>query len=155
MEAAFSYLLVKLNCPVLIIPENARCEDLKQIAYATDLRSTDLNIIRWLKEFSEFLNINLFIMHVSPDTISTEEAASKNITEQILYKTKNDRTSIKYYQGKSIGQSLHEMIEQMNVEMLAMLYRKYGFFKSLFHESKTHKMVKHTKIPVLIFPEPE
>ena len=148
-------VLDKINCPVLIIPENARFKDVEKIAYATDLRSTDLEIFKYLNELCEILKVDLSIVHVSPDTISIEEALSKKITEQILYKTHNDRTTIKYYQGKSVGESLHEMIVQTNVGMLAMLYRKYGFFKSLFHESKTHQMVKHTKIPVLVFPDSE
>ena len=146
-------VLEATTCPLLIIPQNARFNDVEKIAYATDLRSSDLNIFKYLNELCEILNVDLSIVHVSPDKISIEEPIIKKITEQILDNTKNDRTSITYYQGKSIGQSLHEMIEQTNVGMLAMLYRKYGFFKSLFHESKTHKMVKHTKIPVLIFPE--
>jgi nucleotide-binding universal stress UspA family protein len=148
-------VLDKINCPVLIIPENARFVDVEKIAYATDLRSTDLNIFKYLNELCEILKVDLSIVHVSPDTSSIEETSNKEITEQILYSTHNDRINIKYYQGKSIGQSLHEMIEQTNVGMLAMLYRKYGFFKSLFHESKTHQMVKHTKIPVLVFPDSE
>lgn len=148
-------VLDKINCPVLIIPENARFKDVEKLAYATDLRSTDLNIIKYLNELCEILKVDLSIVHVSPDTILIEETSSKEITEQILYRIHNDKTAIKYYQGKSIEQSLHEMIEQTNVGMLAMLYRKYGFFKSLFHESKTHQMLKHTKIPVLVFPDPE
>ena len=94
-------------------------------------------------------------MHVSPDTISPEEAASKNITEQILLKTTHNQTYIKYFQGKNIKDSLHEITEEFNVDILALMHRKYGFFDSLFHASTSYKMVKHTKIPVLIFPEPE
>lgn len=148
-------VLNNIKHPVLIIPQNADFTNLRKIAYATDLRSTDLNIIKWLKELSEILKIELFIMHVSPDTISTEEAASKNITEQILYKTPHHQTHIKYLQGKNIKDSLHEILDEFNVDIIALMHRQSGFFDSLFRASTSYKMVKHTKIPVLIFPESE
>jgi len=55
-----------------------------------------------------------------------------------INKTYN-RTLVEAAAGKDIMKSL------------AMLYRKYGFFENLFHVSSTHKMIKHTQIPVLIF----
>lgn len=33
-----------INCQVFIIHQNARFKDVEKIAYATDLRSTELNI---------------------------------------------------------------------------------------------------------------
>jgi len=140
---------------VLTISQKAEFSKFREIAYATDLRSSDVNIIKWLKQFSEMLEVDLSVIHIPPDNISPEEETSKKITEEILKRTPDNHSNIKYYQGKNIEQSLHEIIKQMDVGMLAMLYRKYDFFKSLFHGSQAHKMIRHTDITVLIFPDSE
>lgn len=148
-------VLDKIHCPVLIIPQNATCEDFEKIGYATDLRSDDLSIIEWLKELTEIFQIELFMMHVSADIVSTEEDVSKTMTEQVLLTKSHNPPYINYFQGENIKHTLQEIIEEYNVDILALKHRKYGFFHSLFHSSTSDNMVKHTKIPVLVFPGDE
>ena len=148
-------VLKNINHPVLIIPQNADIIKLRKIAYATDLRSPDLHIIEWLNELSEMLQAELLVTHISSDTLSNQENdLSQKLTEGI-YQDKFSKIHIRSFQGQNINDSLHEIIEQMDVDMLSMMHRKYGFFDGLLHASTSHKMVKHTKIPVLIFPDAE
>ena len=144
-------VLDAINCPVLIIPKNAELKVLNKIAYATDLRSTDLFIVQWLDEFCESLNAELLITHVVPDFLTDQEfALSSRIIEKI-YDSKFMKIHTAVFQGKNIAESLHEIMELQNVGLLAMHHRRYGFFDSLFHKSTSHKMIKHTEIPVLVF----
>ena len=148
-------VLKNINHPVLIIPQNADLKELRKIAYATDLRSPDLLIIEWLNELSEMLQAELLVTHISSDTLSNQENdLSEKLTEGI-HQDKISKIHIRSFQGQNIKDSLHEITEQMNLDILAMMHRKYGFFDGLFHASTSHKMVKHTKIPVLIFPDAE
>jgi len=146
-------VLDEINHPVLIVPHNADFTTFRQLTFATDFRSNDLSIINWLKEFLKPLQATLFVEHVSPENETMEEVEDKKLTEEILFNETYIRTHVETIPGKDIVKSLHEVIENMNVGIIAMLYRKYGFFESLFHVSTTHKMIKHTQIPVLIFPE--
>lgn len=148
-------VLDKIHCPVLIIPENATCEDFQKIGYATDLKSDDLPVIDWLKDLTAIFQIELFMLHVSANNVLIEEEVSKTITEEILFTQSPDRPYINYFQGKNIKNTLQEVIEEYAVNILALKHRKYGFFHSLFHSSTSDNMVKHTKIPVLVFPGEE
>lgn len=143
-------VLEKINCPVLIIPNEAEYKELKKIAYATDFRSSDVEIINWLYELADSLKIGLVLVHVSSDTITDEE---KDIlkSQETIYKSLFPKTSIQLYEGENIQHSLHKIAEQMDVSMLALLHRRHEFFESLFHASISHKTIKHTEIPVLIF----
>ncbi len=145
-------VLDKIICPVLIVPQNATVEDFAKIGYATDLKSDDLSIIEWLKELTEIFQIKLFKMNVSADIISTDEDISKTMTEQVLLTKSHNPPYINYFQGDNIKATLQEIIEGYNVDILALKHRKYGFFHSLVHLSTSANMVKHTKIPVLVFP---
>jgi len=146
-------VLDSVPCPVLIIPQSAHFESVKKITYATDLKSNDASINDWLDDFAKSLDAELSIKHVSPDDNDLEEVADINATGQILHKKSTLKLQIETVQGKNIARALRQIIEERNVGIITMLYRKYGFFESLFHVSSTHKMIKHTQIPVLIFPE--
>lgn len=148
-------VLDKIHCPVLIIPHNAIYENFEKIGYATDLKSDDLSIVEWLKELTEIFHIELFMMNVSADMVTTEEEVSKTMTEEVLFTKSPDQPNINYFQGKNIKHTLQEVIEEYNVDILALKHRKYGFFHSLFHSSTSDDMVKHTKIPILVFPGEE
>lgn len=144
-------VLEHVHCPVLIVPENAHFESLKNITYASDLKSNEASINIWLDEFAKGLNAILSIVHVSPDENDLEEVAAKNASGKMLYRHSASRHPIQTFQGKNIGRSLQQVIEETNVGLLAMLYRKYAFLERLFHVSSTHRMIKDTQIPVLIF----
>ena len=145
-------VLEKINCPVLIIPKEAEYKKLKKIAYATDFRSSDVDIINWLYKLAEPLKIGLILVHVSADTITEIEKRVLKSQEEI-YKSQFPTTTIKTYEGENIQDSLHEIADNLDVSMLALLHRRHEFFESLFRPSISHKMLKHTVIPVLIFPD--
>jgi len=143
-------VLEKINCPLLIIPKEAEYRELKKIAYATDFRSSDVGVVNWLYELTDPLKIELILVHVSSDTIADKEQDVLKNQEKI-YKSQFPKTAIEFYEGENIQDSLHKIEEQMDVSMLALLHRRHEFFESVFQPSISHKMIKHTEIPVLIF----
>ena len=143
-------VLEKINCPVLIIPKETEYKTLKKIAYATDFRSSDVDIINWLYHLADPLKIELILVHVSADTIMDNEQDVLKGQEKI-YKSQFPKATIQLYEGENIQDSLHKIAEQLDVNMLALLHRRHEFFESLFQASISHKMIKHTGIPVLIF----
>ncbi len=143
-------VLEKINCPVLIIPKEAEYKKLKKIGYATDFRSSDVDIINWLYKLADPLKIALILVHVSADTISDSEKDVLRSQEKI-YKSQFPGTTIQIFEGENIQDSLHKIAEQLDVSMLALLHRRQEFFEGLFRASISRKMIKHTAIPVLIF----
>jgi nucleotide-binding universal stress UspA family protein len=136
-------VLDEINQPVLIIPKNVEYKNLKKIAYATDFKSSDLKIIEWLYKLAKDLEIKLSIVHVSSDIVADKEKGISK-EQKNLYQEKFPGLSIQLYEGENTQDSLHKIAEQI---------RKYGFFEILFHQSTSHKMVRHTEIPNLIFPD--
>lgn len=145
-------VLENMNCPVLVIPKDAEYKKLKKIAYATDFRSSDLDIIHWLYEFANPLKMRLVLVHISSDTITNEEKEILKNQEKI-YKSQVPGITVEFYDGESIQDSLHKTVEQLDANMLVMLHRRKEFLENLFHASISHKMIRHTEIPIIIFPE--
>ena len=141
-------VLEKISCPVLVIPKEAKFKNLKKIAYATDFRSSDISIVNWLYELADHLKIELILIHVSSDDITEKDTLK---SQEQVYKTQFPKTTIQVYDGENIQESLHKIAEQIDISMLALLHRRHEFFESMFRASVSHKMIKHTEIPVLIF----
>jgi len=139
-------VLENISCPVLIIPQNTVFEGLGKIAYSTDLRSDDLFIIEWLHKFTQMFEAELMIAHISPDTLSDQEHELSKKEIERIYRNKFPKTYITLFQGQDIKDSLLQIIEQKDMNILALMHRKYGFFESLFHASISDKMIKHTKL---------
>jgi nucleotide-binding universal stress UspA family protein len=143
-------VLEKITCPLLIIPKEADYKTLKKIAYATDFRSSDVDVIKWIYELTDLLKVELILVHVSSDTIADkEDDISKS--QQKVYHSQFPNTAVRFYEGENIQDSLHKIAEQLDVSMLGLLHRRHEFFESLFHASISHKMIKHTAIPILVF----
>ncbi len=137
--------------PVLIIPTGSVCENLKNVVYATDFRNTDIGIIKWLRDFSQKIKTELSIIHVSSATSSNMVEKDKRFAQEI-FSNAGDTVQIKYFHQKTISESLLQMEKEMNIDILALMHRKHGFFDNLFHGSTAHKVIRHTEIPVLVFP---
>ena len=143
-------VLEKINRPLLIVPKEAEFNNLQKIAYATDFRSSDAGIVKWLYELKQLLQVELLLVHVSTD-MATEKEKDILVTQETSYKSEFPEASIQLYEGENIQDSLHKIDEELNVDMIALLHRRHEFFESLFHPSISHKMIKHTESPVLIF----
>ncbi|MBN9385586.1 MAG: universal stress protein [Chitinophagaceae bacterium] len=57
--------------------------------------------------------------------------------------------------GKHLEKSLQEYIDDNNIDVLAMITYKRGFWDRLFHPSYTKRMSYHTKVPLLAVPADE
>ena len=143
-------VLEKINCPLLIVPKEAEFNNLQKIAYATDFRSSDADVVKWLYELKELLQVELLLVHVSTDK-AIEKEKDILVNQETSYKSEFPEASIQLYEGENIQDSLHKIDEELNVDMIALLHRRHEFFESLFNPSISHKMIKHTEIPVLIF----
>lgn len=143
-------VLKKVTCPVLIIPQKAEYKKLKRVAYATDFSSADVDIINWLTGFTNSLKIGLMLVHVSSET-STDKEKEVLQSQEKIYKSQFPKTKMRFYEGENIQHSLHKIVDQLDITMLALLHRRREFFEGMFHASISHKMIKHTQIPVLVF----
>ncbi len=53
-------------------------------------------------------------------------------------------------ENTNVEQGINSFLNKGNVDMVAMLERKVGFFEKLFHKSITKQVATHTKLPLLV-----
>lgn len=138
------------SCPVLAVPENAKCGKMKTMLFATDYHDSDVEDIASLAEIAKQFDSEIIIVHVSEGKES--DSAMLHWFEGIV-KKKTDFTKISFFLlGKSdLVPSLDSFVQNNDVDLVAMSTRKRSPFEKLFSASQTKRMVYHTHIPLLAF----
>ncbi len=149
-----SDIIEKANCPVLIVPYQARFAEFKKIAFATDLASNGINALRCLSIFAKYFNSKILITHVSPENLSYTEESS--IIDQFREKVSSVITypAIDYREikSKSVVKGLDWLSDHTDIDMIVLIHRKRNFFQKILEASVTQKVAGYLSMPMLVFP---
>ena len=145
-------IISELNCPLLVIPENATYKPIKKIVYAIDLENYDQNSIYTLKFFADKFNAHITLLHISDDA-DLDDKHFKNYKEIMNRVTDYENLTFELMKSNDIASAIDDYIIEHKADMLAMLSRKRNLIDKTFNSSLTRKMSYHVSIPMLAFPE--
>lgn len=131
-----THTMLSATCPVLAVPELAEFKDIEHVAYATDFRPKEQQVINQLLKFTETVGAHLGLVHAA-------------FREGAIEITEHDSFSI--VKSESVMEGLDQYIREKKVDILALYIPKRRLWEQLFHQSFTKRMIFHTSIPLLIF----
>jgi nucleotide-binding universal stress UspA family protein len=144
----------KLRFPVLAVPLGAKFEGIRKVLFACDvLRGVSEKVLVNVKELALSLNAEVEVFNVNRaleelkregDGLSATNAIDDGL-EGITYYYKNVKSS-------AVIKEIEKEIEVFGADMLIMVPKKYGFWASLIHTSKTRIMASGLQIPLLSIP---
>jgi nucleotide-binding universal stress UspA family protein len=143
--------------PLVIIPYTAKFTPVKKIAYATDFKHSEIDLVTIYKliPFAKQLDAEILLTHVIDET--HQSPTFKKWLDNMLTDLSNkaDYTNIYYrlIKNREPESGLDWLCEHGQVDMLAMLHHKHSFLDNLLNKSYTQKMAGHISIPLLVFPE--
>jgi nucleotide-binding universal stress UspA family protein len=144
-----------LDLPLLLIPPAAGFNDIKRVAFATDLTSTkdDIEAIESLTKLIAPLNAEILLTTVDDhdNYFTLNEQFMQEILNTMALKNKKDLLSTRVLRAKEIENELATLCAEEHVDVLAMVHHHLGFIKRLFKGSHTLEMTKNVNIPILIF----
>jgi len=145
----------KLNFPVLAVPLHAKFEGTRKILFACDVfHGVSEQVLARVKEVAtslsesevEIFNVNDKVEELKTEThISTAVHAINEGLEGITYYYKNVRSN-------EVIKEIEKEIIEFNADLLIMVPKKYGFWSSIVHRSKTRIMASGLNIPLLSIP---
>ncbi|MBT8184389.1 MAG: universal stress protein [Eudoraea sp.] len=142
-----------LACPVLVVPEAYQFEPPKEIALVTDLkRNFDASVIDPIKQIANHLGARVRIMHINEkDELNKYQRSNLHILEEYLSEVPTSVHWMPYFASKA--QVIQAFIEELGIDMLAMIHYNHGFLEELTREPVITKMAFQTTIPLLTIPE--
>ncbi len=134
--------------PVLLIPNSVAYKAMDNIAFATDNRAVDKNVLRalqpWIKQFDAFIHT----VHVKEDQSNTYDEGEVRI--QKLKEVPDFAYKSVTIESDTIEYGLNRYIEQNNIDMLVMVTSHRGFIENLLHRSTTKRMIFNTEVPLMV-----
>ncbi len=145
------HVVRSISCPVLMVPQGCRFEQLNKIVYATDYRDKDVLAINKLLEFAFGFEPELTLLHINTerDIISTEEfTLFKDRFEEKLDKFKINFEQIT---AKKVSTGIDLYMKQNDSDALVLLTKQYDLIDQIFHHSITKELSYYASYPVLIY----
>lgn len=141
----------KLKFPVLAVPIGAKFEGAKNVLFACDvLKGVSEKVLAGIKELAEHLDAEVEVFTV--DKTVRELQSRPNCIQEI----DEGLNGISYYyknvESSLVIEEIEKEIVEFKADLLIMVPRKYGFWSSLVHKSKTRMMASGLDIPLLSIP---
>lgn len=140
-----------VNCPVLLIPTEARYRKIKKIAFTTDLSPEDIELIELLAVFARPFDAEILIAHISADVYDAQHQQKiEGFLNNVTCKNNYDKIYYRHVQNDDIEEGIFWLSENGQVDMLTMVHRAHNMFSKLLGDSKTKQLARRIKIPLMV-----
>jgi nucleotide-binding universal stress UspA family protein len=138
------------NYPLIVVPENAIYDTLKEVAFMTDydyyFERAEINpLVELVKQSGAELHITHVL--IKGDKPSQEKELVREHLEDIL---KPVTPKYHFLTEKSVENAIHLFVQSRNTDLLCMVTKKHSFLQRLFKKPTTKEVSFHTKIPMLV-----
>lgn len=142
-------LIGKIDCPLLVIPENAVLTSLRELVLATDYEIT--YSMKGLRPFLEFVHpkaqVSVLFVNENDTELNVSKTQTKHELETMLSKYKNEHFMLTQI---SMDQGARVFAESRNVDMFCVIAKKHNFLQRFFGKSYSKMLTRHTRVPLLI-----
>lgn len=144
----------KMKFPVLAVPLGAKFTGMKKVLFACDvLKGVPVKVLERVKELASDLNaqVEVFFVDERIDELKDNNTGVLAIDvindglDGVTYSHKNVRSN-------AVIREIEKEILVFQAELLIMVPKKYGFWASLVHKSKTRMVASGLDIPLLSIP---
>jgi len=142
-------VITETEVPTFGIPEAAKFKSIKNIVFTTRFRMKDIKALKKVKEIAHHLGADVHCLYVKTDKSDIKDVVLEDW--KLLFA--KDRIVFHIIENNNIQKSILEFSTSHDVDMLAMLNHKRGFFEELFKQSITQQLAYHTQVPLLAIPE--
>ena len=142
------YVMEKVrNCPVLVVPENAKLEMPKEIVFPTDYKlhykRKELN---YLTDIAKKGDAKIVVLHVDKGELNKTQNENKQLLEEILQGTTYKFHNLSH---TSVTTALNIFVESRESDMVAFINKKHAFFGSILTNSMVKEISFQLNVPIL------
>jgi len=143
----------KAHVPILVIPQNAHYQGLKQVVFACDYDSkTNLKTLDYLKELVKAFQSKIYVVNVvkKEEVLSLDKAV---IGVKLENKLNDVEHSYSFLENNDFVQEVNDFAHNHRADMIAIIPHRHNLIERLFHKSNSKRMAFHTDLPLLALPD--
>jgi len=144
-------VITKVKCTTLVVPENAKFVNLKEIAFPTDFSFFyHAETLQPLANIVEANHAAVRALHINKIKAELNEDQKKN-KEFLDDYFNNQEHSFHFLTNNHIEGAVQSFVEKNQINLIAMLAKNLNYFqKILFHLKTTPKVSYYTDVPFLV-----
>lgn len=141
------------SCPILAIPNNYEFQTPKQIAFPSDFnRYCDAKELQYLKKLADLYNAKIRVIHINENQqLDEKQEQNLNTLKAYLKDYEHSVHMIPSYASKE--SSIHDFIDELDIDILAMVYYSHSFIDGILREPVVKKIAFNLQVPFLVIPE--
>lgn len=143
-------MIEKNLCPVLVIPPDAKYNEIKNVALASDFKDVSNSIpLVPVKRILSLFRPNLHIVNINSEiyvSLSEEYLEQRSRMQQMFSEFHPEFYFITTY---DFHQTLRQFIDDKNIDLVLTFPRKHSFINNLIKGNNTKKLVMESSVPVL------
>lgn len=147
-------VIIRVQCPFLIVPPGASLEPVREMAFATNYNNDYHNsVINTLMEFAELNSAKLNVIHYSKNSLNLSN--TQNANREFLSEFIEDPEAFFEVKGRPLYVALDDFQKEHPIGVLGLLAKNRSFCEQLLFNptSNGHPSVFENKLPVLLLHE--
>lgn len=141
-------------CPVLIVPPSAHYKSVRNILFATDMKSARTSTpLHQLRNVLSFFDANLHVVNIDVDHYVELTEEYKKERADLVEMLDGFNPEFYFIRIGDFVDSINTFSADKNIDLIITVPRKHGFFSALFNPSQTRRLLYHTHIPVVAIRE--
>lgn len=147
-------MIDKTLCPLLLIPPESTFREIHRMVYATDFGYKNLHAIEYLMHWSDLLEAQLHLVHVSEDPEDSAWAESQMEKIRRTYEDENEHNRMQFsILSGELQEALENFIEAARSDMIALTTHTRGYWEKWMASSLAKDLAEEVEIPLLVFKE--
>ncbi len=143
-------MIEKNLCPVLVVPQNAKFNQIRNVALASDFKDVQNSIpLVPVKKVLSLFGPNLHIVNINSEiyvSLSEEYLEQRRIMLEMFQEFHPEFYFITTY---DFHETLRQFIDDKNIDLVLTFPRKHSFINNLIKGNNTKRLVLESEIPVL------
>lgn len=142
-----------INCPVMIIPADAKFTGLKKVVFTSDFQDVSRTTpFTTLKKILDGFKPKLEILNVDSEhyvELTPEFKIEKEAMEDKLGVYSPEFSFLRSY---DFLEGISSFVETRNIDAIITVPRRHSFLSQLFKTSHTKKLAYHSSVPIIAVP---
>jgi nucleotide-binding universal stress UspA family protein len=146
-------VITRVHCSTLVVPENAKYQKPKEVAFPTDFSS--FYSTQLLKPILDILDNNkasVSVLHINKKKgkLNLDQQINKGYLEDYF---SNNRYSFHHLTNNHIEAAIQSFVEEHHVDLITMVAKNLNYFQRILFHPTVKEISYHTDIPFLVLHE--
>lgn len=145
-------LIKQTKFPLMAIPENYKCNDLRKITFVTNYHANDIHALKLLIETAKPFKAQINSIHVADIGLKHESEMGKlkDFSDYISRRLCYNNLSFQLIKGESVEDEIYAHAEASTTNMLALPHDNQELLCRNFGNNITKKMLYNNEVPLMV-----